>query len=427
MSQKKSHRQKKSHIQKETRREMLARCAAWWATITIVPRHVLGGPGFTPPSEIRGSAAIGVGGQGIGKVYKGKTLAVCDVSKQRLAAGLEKAGPECKGYTDFRNILDRKDIDEVFISTPPHWHAVMTIMAAQAGKSVWCEKPLGRTIGEGRAVVEAIRRHGCGFGYGAYSAGTPADLLAKAYHSRLLGWPLTVYQSDPWCPFKVTQWAGPQNWKIDPVPDWLDWDMYCGPAPLRPYTGARFGGTHRGWWDYDGGGVSDMGGHIFNSIVGAIDKGHTSPVEIEADAPPADEQVVGIWYTGRLKYADGTTLVLDSGLRPNATPATQKGVYIEGPNGVLYLDKSGPRTDPPWLLDALKDVQLPGPIPSTQSIQDPVERVTHAHRTISLVHLFNIAIRMGRPIRFDPDKEEIVGDDQANALINQPMRGPWHL
>ncbi len=187
MSQKKSHRQKKSHLQKETRREMLARCAAWWATITIVPRHVLGGPGFTPPSEIRGSAAIGVGIQGIGKVYKGKTLAVCDVSKQRLGVALEKAGPDCKGYTDFRYILDRKDIDEVIISTPPHWHAVMTIMAAQAGKSVWCEKPLGRTIGEGRAVVEAIRRHGCSFGYGAGSNGTPADLLAKAYHSRLLG------------------------------------------------------------------------------------------------------------------------------------------------------------------------------------------------------------------------------------------------
>lgn len=411
---------------KHSRRRLLARTAAGAAALTIVPRHVLGGPGFTPPSEIRGTAAIGVGGQGLGKVGK-STLAVCDVSKQRLAAALAKAGPDCKDYTDFRHILDRKDIDEVYISTPPHWHAVMTIMSAQAGKSIWCEKPLARTIGEGRAVIEAIRRHGCSFGYGAYSTGTPADLLAKAYRSHLLGWPLTVYQSDLWCPFKVTAWSGPQTWKVEPVPEWLDWDLYCGPAPLRPYTSDRYGGGHRRWWDYDGGGVSDMGGHIFNSIVGAIDKGRTAPVEIEADAPPADEQVVGIWYTGRLKYADGTTLVLDSGLRPKATPASQKGVYIEGPAGVLYLDKAGPRTDPPWLLDALAAVPLPGPIPSTQTISDSVERVIHAHRTISLVHLFNIAIRMGRPIRFDPDKEEIVGDDQANALINQPMRAPWHL
>lgn len=413
---------------KQSRRRMLASSAAGAATFTIVPRHVLGGPGVTPPSEIVGSASIGIGGPGAGKIFKDRTLAVCDVSKQRLAAGLEKAGPQCQGYTDFRHILDRKDIDEVFICTPPHWHAVMTIMAAEAGKrSIYCEKPLARTIGEGRAVIEAIRRHGCGFSYGAYTTGTPADLLAKAYRSRLLGWPLTVYQADAWCPFKVTQWAGPQNWKVEPVPEWLDWDMYCGPAPLRPFTGARFGGMHRGWWDYDGGGVSDMGGHIFNAIVGAIDKGRTAPVEIEADAPPADEQVAGIWYTGRLRYADGTTLVLDSGLRPKATPASQKGVYIEGPAGVLYLDKSGPRTDPPWLLDALAAVPLPGPIPSTQSISDSVERVIHAHRTISLVHLFNIAIRMGRPIRFDPDKEAIIGDDQANALINQPMRAPWHL
>jgi myo-inositol 2-dehydrogenase/D-chiro-inositol 1-dehydrogenase len=419
--------QKKSNRRKPTRREMLVGCAAGWATVTIVPRHVLGGPGFTPPSEIRKTAAIGVGSQGIGKVNRNSTFAVCDVSRQRLAAAQEKAAPGCMSYTDFRHILDRRDIDEVFISTPPHWHAVMTIMAAQAGKSVWCEKPLARTIGEGRAVVEAIRRHGCSFGYGAYSTGTPADLLAKAYRSRLLGWPLTVYQSEPWCPFKVQGWTGPQHWRVEAVPEWLDWDLYCGPSPLRPYTTARFGGGHRGWWDYDGGGVSDMGGHIFNSIVGAIDKGHTSPVEIEADAPPADEQVVGIWYTGRLRYADGTTLVLDSGLRPNATPASQRGVYIEGPAGVLYLERGGPRTDPPWLLDALQSVQLPGPIPSTQSIQDPVQRVIHAHRTISVVHLFNIAVRMGRPIRFDPDREEIVGDDQANALINQPMRAPWRV
>lgn len=406
---------------------MLTRTAAGAATFTIVPRHVLGGPGVTPPSEIRGSASIGIGGPGSGKISKHRTLAVCDVVRGRLDAGLKLAGPQCKGYTDFRHILDRKDIDEVFICTPPHWHAVMTIMAAEAGKTIYCEKPLARTIGEGRAVVEAIRRHGCNFTYGAYSTGTPADLVAKAYHSCLLGWPLTIYQSEPWCPFKVTGWSGPQHWKVEPVPEGLDWDMYCGPAPLRPFTPARLGGGHRRWWDYDGGGVSDMGGHIFNSIVGAIDKGRTTPVEIEADAPPADEQVVGIWYTGRIKYADGTTLVLDSGLRPNATPASQKNVYIEGPAGVLYLDKSGPRTDPPWLLDALAGVQLPGPIPSTHSIPDPVERVIHAHRTISLVHLFNIAIRMGRPIRFDPHREEIVGDDQANALINQPMRAPWHL
>jgi len=418
-----------------SRRNFIGRTAAGVATFSIVPRHVLGGPGQTPPSEVRGSAVIGLG-RGMGFVKKDgaqPTLAVCELDQRRMERGLERAAPGAKGYKDFRYILDRDDIEQVYIAPPPHWHAVMTIMAAKAGKHVMCEKPLARTIGEGKAVVEAIRSCGCNFRYGAYCTGTPMDLAAKAYHSRLLGWPLTVYQAQELgCPFKVRQWTGLANAPVEPIPDWmLDWDMYCGPSPLRPFQSHRFGGSHRGYWDYDGGGVSDMGGHILNGIVGAIDKGRTSPVEIETDAPPSDEQAVGIWYWGRLKYADGTTLVMDSGCRPNATPASERAVYLEGPKGVLYLEQKGrsrvPRTDPPWLLDALKDYQLPGPIPATNNLQDPVDIVTHAHRAISVVHLLNIAIRMGRTIQFDPVKDEIIGDEQANSLINQPMRAPWHV
>ncbi len=419
-----------------SRRSFLGKAAAGAATFSIVPRHVLGGPGYTPPSEVLGTAVIGLG-RGMGFVKKDgdrRTLAVCEVDKRRMDKGLQKAGPDCKGYTDFRHILDRADIDEVYIAPPPHWHAVMTIMAAKAGKQIMCEKPLARTIGEGRAVVEAIRSCGCRFQYGAYCTGTPMDLAAKAFHSRLLGWPLTVYQADPLgCPFKVQQWTGLVNAAPEPIPDWLDWDMYCGPSPLRPFHPHRHGGSHRGYWDYDGGGVSDMGGHILNGIVGAIGKGNTSPVEIETDAPPADEQAVGIWYSGRLKYADGTTLVLDSGCKPNATPASERSVYLEGPEGVLYLDKGHgrariPRTDPPWLLEALKDVQLPGPIPATNARHmDSVQIVTHAHHAISVIHLLNISIRVGRRIHFDPVTEQITGDPQANALIHQPMRAPWHV
>ncbi len=420
--------------EKLSRRKFLTRASAGVAAASVVPRHVLGGPGNTPPSEVVGTAAIGLG-RGMGFVRKDgnrRTLAVCEVDKRRMERGLERAGPDCKGYTDFRYILDRPDIDEVFIAPPPHWHAVMSIMTAKAGKHVMCEKPLARTIGEGRAVVEAIRRYGCRFRYGAYCTGTPMDLAAKAYHSRLLGWPLTVYQADALgCPFKVRQWTGLVNAPTQPIPDWLDWDMYCGPSPLRPFQPHRHGGSHRGYWDYDGGGVSDMGGHILNGIIGAIDKGNTSPVKIESDAPPSDEQAVGIWYSGKLTYAGGTTLVMDSGCRANATPASERGVYLEGPKGVLYLERGNKgrvaRTDPPWLLEALKEYQLPGPIPATNNLRDPVQIVTHAHHTIAVIHLMNISIRMGRSIEFDPAKEEIVGDEQANSLIHQPMRAPWHV
>ncbi len=420
---------------KLSRRTFLGAAAAGVTAASIVPRHVLGGPGQTPPSEIIGTAVIGLG-RGMGFVRKDgnrRTLALCEVDKRRMENGLKRAGPDCKGYTDFREILDRPDIDEVFIAPPPHWHAVMSIMTAKAGKHVMCEKPLARTIGEGRAVVEAIRRYGCRFRYGAYCTGTPMDLAAKAYHSRLLGWPLTVYQAGSLgCPFKVEQWTGLVNAPTEPIPDWLDnWDMYCGPSPLRPFQSHRHGGSHRGYWDYDGGGVSDMGGHILNGIIGAIDKGHTSPVSIESDAPPADEQAVGIWHTAKLTYADGTTLIMDSGCKPNATPASERNVYLEGPNGVLYLDRVGnarvPRTDPPWLLEALKEYQLAERIPATNNLRNPMEIVTHAHHTIAVIHLMNISIRVGRPIKFDPLKEEIIGDEQANALIHQPMRAPWHI
>lgn len=146
-----------------TRRTFLKTSLASVATISIVPRHVLGGPGNTPPSEILTRAVIGVGGMGSGHVSsintKAKLLAVCDVDEKHLQAGLKLAGPDAKGYKDFREVLARKDIDIVHIPTPPHWHALISIAAAKAGKDIWCEKPLSRTIGEGEAVVKAINKY----------------------------------------------------------------------------------------------------------------------------------------------------------------------------------------------------------------------------------------------------------------------------
>src|SRR3982751_3069424 len=132
--------------------------------VMIVPRFVLGGPGFTPPSEQPTRAVIGCGGMGMGHIKAINTdcklLAGCDVDEGHLAAGLKAAGPDTKGYKDWREILDRKDIDIVHIPTPPHWHALMSIAAANAGKDIWCEKPMSRTIYEGERVVDAVQRNG---------------------------------------------------------------------------------------------------------------------------------------------------------------------------------------------------------------------------------------------------------------------------
>ncbi|MCK7499575.1 MAG: Gfo/Idh/MocA family oxidoreductase [Comamonadaceae bacterium] len=151
-----------SHVRSISRRHFIRTGAAAAAALTIVPRRVLGGPGYLAPSDTLTKAVVGVGGMGQGHLgYEGSVLrAVCDVDRGHLASALEIAGPGVDGYTDFREVLARPDIDIVHIATPPHWHALISIAAAEAGKDVWCEKPMTRTIAEGRAVAEAVRRTG---------------------------------------------------------------------------------------------------------------------------------------------------------------------------------------------------------------------------------------------------------------------------
>jgi len=173
--------------QQVSRRRLLKKAAGAAAGLAIVPRHVLGGVGFTPPSEQPTRAVIGCGGMGMGHIKSINTdcklLAICDVDEGHLAAGLKAAGPDSKGYKDWREILDRKDIDIVHIPTPPHWHALMSVAAAEAGKDIWCEKPMSRTIYEGEKVVEAVQRNGrifrlntwFRFESGFYGMGTPVN------------------------------------------------------------------------------------------------------------------------------------------------------------------------------------------------------------------------------------------------------------
>jgi hypothetical protein len=193
-----------THKRTISRRAFVRSAATTVAAFYIVPRHVLGGPGHTPPSEVITRAVIGTGGQGLAHVVEnveGKppvTLAVCDVDRQHLEAGLKKAGRSCEGYADFRRVLDRQDIDTVHIATPPHWHALIAVAAAQAGKDVLGEKPTTRTIGEGRALVEAIRRYGRVYQVNTHSRFEndyqfgATKRLRKLVDSGLLGTPLTV-------------------------------------------------------------------------------------------------------------------------------------------------------------------------------------------------------------------------------------------
>jgi predicted dehydrogenase len=405
-----------------SRRDMLKHSAKAVAAFTIVPRHVLGGPGQTPPSETFGGALIGCGGRGNGTFnamgLDARKLAICDVK----FVGREDNNMV---YSDFRRVLERKDIDVVAIATPPHWHALISIAAMEAGKDVMCEKPMTRFIAEGRAVAEAEKRYKRIFQvgtFGRFGASTNRQhiLTHKIMKSGLLKDCKAVHIKRGG--LKVKEWSGIVNAKPQPVPKSLDWDMYCGPSPLRPFHPHRFGGSHRGYWDYEGGGLADMGQHHFDPIQWIFAKDDTSAVEVEAYAPPAHPEACGMWGWVELKYADGLTFVMDSTEWP--VPG-QPSYDRKEPRDVSLSDLSEQ--------DQQKIQQMPDPEPlinfpeAVKTRKRAGGNADAANRSATILHLANIAIRVGRKIKYDPVKEQIIGDEEANRLVNQPMRAPWHL
>ncbi len=410
-----------------TRRRFLATSAAA-AGLAVVPRHVLGGQGNVPPSETVGAALVGCGGRGGGtfRDLKGRhhlatrALAVCDVDQRRLDRALKWAGPSCEGYKDFRRLLERKDVEVVAVATPPHWHALVSIAAMEAGKDVVCEKPMTRFIAEGRAVVEAQRRYGRVFQVGTYGRFGMARKENNRQTRKLMTSGLLAPCKGRYVHrggLKVKQWSGRLDLAPQPVPPGLDWDLYCGPSPLKPYVPARHGGTHRWYWDYEGGGLADMGQHKLDPITWLFGKDGTAPVKVEADAPPAHPEVTGMWAWVKFTYADGFQVVLESG--EWGKPTGLKSVR--------------PTADDLSDADKKKLQALPDPEPLVgfgEAVRTRRKAGGHAeaaHRTACLMHLANIAIRTGRTIRFDPETEHVIGDPEADRLAYQPMRAPWHL
>jgi predicted dehydrogenase len=417
--------------------------SAAFASVALLPRQVLGGQGYTPPSDVITHAVIGTGGMGMGHVgmvkadKQARLLAVCDVDAARLDGAVKAGGKDCKGYKDFREVFDRGDIDVAHVPTPPHWHALVSIAAAEAGIDIWCEKPMSRTIAEGLKVIEAVQRNGRVFRLntwfrlngGFYGFGTEVKPIKKLVASGLLGWPLTVRVS-PFTGFdwKVKAWSGQTNNVAEPIPAGFDYDMWLGPAPYKPYTRHRTHGSFRGYWDYDGGGLADMGQHYLDPVQYLLDKDNDSPVEIEAYAPwPTHPDACGPWGQVTMKYADGCVLILESGEWGKRD--TEGKPYIEGPKGKLYR---GFKTDPPELADKVK--WLPEPEPQISDFNVSVRtrqkfglNEVNGHRSCSLVNLANIAIRTGRKLRFDPVKMRFIDDEGANRMVEQPMRAPWHV
>ncbi len=410
-----------------SRRRFLTGTAAT-AAAAIVPSHVLGGPGKTAPSDVITCGLVGCGGQGGEDIRnyiggwgaKYKILACCDVEQHRVAKALKK-WPGAKGYGDFRRLLERSDIDVVSVATPPHWHALITIAAMEAGKDVLCEKPMTKFIAEGRAVVNAAKRYGRVFQIGTcLRFGAHGSSRSRRIHN-IMASGLLKDCKGVWIrrgQLHVKGYCGRVNAKPQPVPAHLDWDMYCGPAPLSPYHPHRFGWSHRFYWDYEGQGLADFGQHYLDPIQWIYAKDYTSPVEIEAYAPPSHPDAAAMWGWVELKYADGLTFVLDG--REWGKPYDRKEArHVE----LSDLDEASQKK-------VLAMPDPPKPITFPEAVRTRKKSVGHAeaaHRAATILHLSNIAIRCGRKIKYDPVKEQVIGDEFANRLVNQPMRAPWHL
>jgi myo-inositol 2-dehydrogenase / D-chiro-inositol 1-dehydrogenase len=404
------------HDPRVSRRTFVAGAAACLAAPMIVPRRVLGGPGETPPSEEFGGALIGCGGRGQG-TFKClgpgvRMLAQCDVKFKDRA-------DDKTFYTDFRRVLERNDIDVVAIATHPGWHALISIAAMEAGKDVVCEKPMCRFVSEGRAVADAERRYGRVFQIEQKGGYRPSK-TRKIFESGLLKNCDSVYIRRGG--FKVKQWSGKVVYEVQDPPANLDWDMYCGPAPLRPFQPHRNGGSHRGYWDYEGGGLGDMAHHHLHGMAYEFGRDRTAPIEIVPHAPPAHPEACGLWGWCELKYADGFTLVLESGEWGEPYDRHKPQHTSEG--DLLQMLSEEDRKK----LDELPDPEsLPFFPEAIRTRKQTASHAERSHRVAMIYHLANAAFRCGRPLKFDPETEQVVGDEEANRLVNQPMRAPWRV
>lgn len=419
-------------LKNNSRRKFIKNTTAILAGFSIVPRHVLG-RGFLAPSDQLTKGIIGVGGMGRNHIpYAGtRVVAICDVDKLHLKEVADKIGGGVKTFHDHHELIALPEVDIVHIATPPHWHGIMAVDAAKAGKDIWCEKPMTRTIGEGKIVREAVQQYGRMFRLNTwfrfednfYGMNTTVKPIKKLVESGLLGWPLTVTVSKTTGFDWKFYWVGKTNLTPQPIPEQLDYDRWLGPAPYKPYNAHRTHQTFRGYWDYDGGGLGDMGQHYLDPIQYFLGKDETSPILVEVDAEQQHPDACGTFRKITYTYADGCKIILDGESKdPDAA-------YIEGPKGKLF---AGFKSTIPNLKEKL--AQMPDPAPQVTNFLESVQYRTpfalneqNGFRSCTLINLGKIALQLGRTLHFDPEKVEFINDHEANYLINPPMRGPWSI
>ena len=444
-----------------TRRQFLratGQTATALAAASVVPASVMG---RTAPSNRINVACIGTGNQGTLdlRMFLAESdvqvVAVCDVNRasggyrsadqflgreparqmvERQYAERKRSGTYrgCDAYTDFREVLARPDVDAVAIVVPDHWHAVMTIMAAQAGKDIYCEKPLSLTVADGRAMVEAVRRYGVVLQTGSHQRSNPrtrfgCELVRNGHIGQLK---------------RIETMLGPWNkmgpasgWTPMPVPDGFDYERWLGPAPWAPYHKDRCLYTFRFIRDYSGGQTTNLGAHAFDMAQWGNNTDHTGPVEFEDDGSewPTD----GLFDVARVvkfraRYANGVELTCSTGGDPAHTGAQCRFI---GTEGWVETGANGLYTYP----DSLKSVRIGVNelhlgaggnhfrdfLDCIKTRAQPAAPVETGHRSATICHLANIAMQLKRKLRWDPDAERFIGDEVANHLLSRPRRSPW--
>ena len=428
----------------ESRRSFLKKTGAGVALFTIAPRTAFGKMGgknnYIAPSDQLTKGVIGVGGIGNSHAHFDSSaacrlVAMCDVDTEHLSKTVNRFkdtyGETPRTYSDWRDLVHDPNVDIVHIATPPHWHGIMACEAANAGKDIWCEKPMTRTIGEGKRVKEAVKRNGSIFRLNTwfrfkdtfYGLGTTVEPLKKLVASGALGWPLTVRISGATGFAWKFYWVGKENLIPQEVPACLDYDMWLGPAPYKPYNRHRTHATFRGYWDYDGGGLGDMGQHYIDPVQYFLGKDDEFPVKIEVDAPQQHPDAIGTWRSITYTYEDGCKIILEG----EGFESEGKVPYIEGPLGKVY---KGFECTIPDVQEYINS--LPDPEPTNTDFLDCVKtrrkfslNEENGYHSSTIVNMGVCALRLGRTLHFDPKTELFIGDDAANLLIDQPMRGEW--
>lgn len=376
---------------------------------------------------------IGINNRGkdhVKRLAAESTAALCDVDQQVLAREqkvvAERSRP-CDVYGDYRRLLDRKDLDAVVIATPDHWHALIVVAACEAGKDVYCEKPLSLTVTEGRAMVAAVRKHKRVFQTGSQQRSDKRFRLAcELVRSGRLG---PIERIEVRLP-KAGQSAPPVP-DCDP-PEWLDYDRWLGPAPQRAYNPMLVHVPHRAWrwwWDYSGGMVTNWGAHHLDIVQWALDADQSGPIEVggTAEYHPQNWFPVPVSFKLQYKYANGVQV--------EAATHFKVGVHFIGRAGRLFVTRGKIESDPPELLQHplgpgdvhlyQSDDHIGNWLDCIRSRKTPVCDVETGHRSVTACHLGNIALRTGRTVRWDPAAEQILGDAEAAAMLRRPYRAPW--